>query len=52
MAAHQKTKSTNGKIRYAVVGLGYISQVALRRAFAHARQNSEPASLVSGSGPI
>jgi len=35
------------KIRYAVVGLGYISQVAMLPAFAHARKNSELIALVS-----
>jgi predicted dehydrogenase len=37
-----------GKIRYAVVGLGYISQVAMLPAFAAARKNSTLAALVSG----
>ena len=47
------TKSRAGKnphpnkIRYAVVGLGYISQVAMLPAFAHARKNSELVALVS-----
>ena len=36
------------KIRYAVVGLGYISQIAVLPAFAHAGENSELAALVSG----
>ena len=36
------------KIRYAVVGLGYISQAAVLPAFAHAEENSELAALVSG----
>jgi predicted dehydrogenase len=36
------------KIRYAVVGLGYIAQVGILPAFAHARENSELAALVSG----
>ena len=36
------------KVRYAVVGLGYISQIAVLPAFAHARENSELAALVSG----
>src|SRR5688572_10177297 len=35
------------KTRYAVVGLGYISQVAVLPAFAHARENSELTALVS-----
>jgi predicted dehydrogenase len=37
-----------GKVRYAVVGLGYIAQAAVLPAFAHARENSELAALVSG----
>jgi predicted dehydrogenase len=36
------------KIRYAVVGLGYISQVAVLPGFAHAEENSELVALVSG----
>lgn len=35
-------------IRYAVVGLGYISQVAMLPAFRSARRNSRLAALVSG----
>lgn len=35
------------KIRYAVIGQGYISQVAVLPAFAHARRNSQLAALVS-----
>jgi predicted dehydrogenase len=35
------------KIRYAVVGLGYISQIAVIPAFAQAVKNSELAALVS-----
>lgn len=35
------------KVRYAVVGLGYISQVAMLPAFAHATENSELGALVS-----
>ncbi len=38
----------NGKVRYAVVGLGYISQIAILPAFAHARSNSVLTALVSG----
>ena len=33
--------------RYAVVGLGYISQIAMLPAFANARRNSTLAALVS-----
>ena len=35
------------KIRYAVVGLGHIAQVAVLPAFAHARRNSALTALVS-----
>ena len=38
----------NGKVRYAVVGLGYISQIAVLPACAHARSNSVVTALVSG----
>src|SRR5919205_2128947 len=37
------------KVRYAVVGLGYIAQGAVLPAFSHARENSELVALVSGS---
>jgi predicted dehydrogenase len=40
------TKS--GPIRYAVVGLGHIAQVAVLPAFAHAKRNSRLAAIVSG----
>ncbi len=35
------------KVRYAVVGLGHIAQVAVLPAFAHARANSQVTALVS-----
>jgi glucose-fructose oxidoreductase len=35
------------KIRYAVVGLGHIAQVAVLPAFAHAKKNSQLGALVS-----
>src|SRR4051812_10831546 len=35
------------KIRYAVVGLGHIAQVAVLPAFKHAAKNSQLAALVS-----
>src|SRR5436305_248735 len=41
--AHNRSKT----IRYAVVGLGHISQNAVLPAFAHARRNSRLAALVS-----
>src|SRR5688572_25062372 len=40
-------KSGNGPVRYAVVGLGHIAQVAMLPAFAHARRNSKLVALVS-----
>src|SRR5688572_15711931 len=36
-----------GPIRYAIVGLGHIAQVAVLPAFAHARRNSRLTALVS-----
>jgi predicted dehydrogenase len=35
------------KVRYAVIGLGYIAQAAMLPAFAHARENSELVALLS-----
>jgi glucose-fructose oxidoreductase len=40
-------KSSGAKVRYAVVGLGHIAQVAALPAFAHAKRNSELVALVS-----
>lgn len=40
--------TTHPRIRYAVVGLGYIAQSAILPAFAHAKENSELMALVSG----
>jgi predicted dehydrogenase len=37
----------SSKVRYAVIGLGNIAQVAVLPAFAHARENSELVALVS-----
>lgn len=42
-----KTKTESRRVRYAVVGLGHIAQIAVLPAFAHARRNSELAALVS-----
>jgi glucose-fructose oxidoreductase len=36
------------RVRYAVVGLGHIAQVAVLPGFAHARRNSELVAVVSG----
>jgi predicted dehydrogenase len=45
----RQSSSSRGKrkIRYAVVGLGYISQIAVLPAFTHAAKNSELTALVS-----
>jgi predicted dehydrogenase len=42
-----KPAARGRRVRYAVVGQGYISQVAVLPAFRHARKNSELAALVS-----
>jgi hypothetical protein len=41
------TRPSNRKVRYAVVGLGWFAQTAVLPAFAHARDRSELAALVS-----
>ena len=41
------TSKRSRKIRYAVVGLGHIAQVAVLPAFAHARANSQLTALLS-----
>lgn len=46
---HPRTSNGNHKVRYAVVGLGHIAQVAMLPAFAHARRNSQLVALVSGN---
>ena len=43
----RSAKHRRGRVRYAVVGQGYISQVAVLPAFANARRNSELVALVS-----
>jgi len=43
-----KTGNKSRKVRYAVVGLGHIAQMAVLPAFRHARRNSELAAIVSG----
>jgi predicted dehydrogenase len=43
----RRLRGTGSRIRYAVLGQGYISQAAVLPAFAHARRNSELVALVS-----
>jgi predicted dehydrogenase len=43
-----RDKSPKRVVRYAVVGLGHIAQVAVLPAFAHAKRNSRLVALVSG----
>jgi glucose-fructose oxidoreductase len=45
--SRQKT-SQRKSVRYAVIGLGHIAQVAVLPAFKHAKRNSTLAALVSG----
>jgi predicted dehydrogenase len=45
MTEHQA--ASKQRVRFAVVGLGYIAQAAVLPAFAHARENSELLALVS-----
>ncbi|MFN2445500.1 MAG: Gfo/Idh/MocA family protein [Vicinamibacterales bacterium] len=42
------SRTRGRRIRYAVVGLGHIAQVAVLPAFAHARKNSTLHAIVSG----
>lgn len=46
--AKPKADAGEKKIRYAVVGAGYISQAAMLPAFAHAKENSELTAVISG----
>jgi glucose-fructose oxidoreductase len=45
--ARRAESTSQGPVRYAVVGLGHIAQVAVLPAFAHARRNSRLTALVS-----
>jgi glucose-fructose oxidoreductase len=45
--ARQRGNARGKRIRYAVIGLGYIAQIAVLPAFKNARANSELAALVS-----
>lgn len=42
------SNSSKGRLRFAVVGLGYISQIAVLPAFANAGESCELSALVSG----
>jgi predicted dehydrogenase len=42
-----KRNKQSAKVRYAVIGVGHISQVAVLPAFENARENSELAALIS-----
>jgi predicted dehydrogenase len=48
MSERKARKGRTRKVRYAVVGLGYISQIAVLPAFSHSREHSEITALVSG----
>lgn len=43
----RKSSRTGRQLRYAVIGQGYIAQIAMLPAFRHARRNSRLAALVS-----
>ena len=47
MSQPRSRPSRKGPVRYAVVGLGHIAQMAVLPAFAHASKNSKLVALVS-----
>lgn len=49
MIQAQTSAQSDRKIRYAVVGLGWIAQATVLPAFTHASENSELVALVSGN---
>lgn len=49
MIQEQTSARSDRKIRYAVVGLGWIAQATVLPAFTHASENSELVALVSGN---
>ena len=48
MRKKRKSMRQTRQVRYAVVGLGHIAQVAVLPAFTHASSNSQLTALVSG----
>jgi glucose-fructose oxidoreductase len=50
MVASRAPGAPGTKVRFAVVGLGWIAQSSVLPAFAHARKDCELAALVSGDG--
>ena len=50
-ARKRQTQKARSKIRYAVVGQGYISQVAVLPAFSNATRNSQLVALISDDPP-
>jgi predicted dehydrogenase len=48
VSARDTVSTSKRTIRYAVVGMGHIAQVAVLPAFAHARRNSRLVAVVSG----
>jgi predicted dehydrogenase len=48
MSKRKARKGRTQKVRCAVVGLGYISQIAVLPAFSHSREHSEVTAQVSG----
>jgi len=46
----RRDRRSRGPVRYAVIGLGHIAQVAVLPGFEHARRNSKLVALVSGDG--
>jgi predicted dehydrogenase len=44
----RRLRRSTRRVRYGVVGLGHIAQMAVLPAFAHARRNSELTAIISG----
>lgn len=48
MSETRKARKPDGKVRYAVCGLGWFAQVAVLPAFGNAEENSQLVALISG----